>query len=314
MVDLPRDPRTDRGERLTINSRDAFEFTQILDGSAQHQEIFGDLELPDAAAHGDGPYPCVVMCHGSYGWRSHHLDYADMFHEMGLATFRPHSFEARGTKEVSTTQIDVTMAMMICDAYAAMGKLVDHPKIDPLRIANAGWSLGGGMSVYSAWTPIREKLAPAGLKYAAHMPVYPACHIKTEDNRWSDSPMCILMGEAEDYTPAAPAVEIVEDINAHGGNAEIILYPESYHSFDSTDELMYLPDVIALPPVRNVTVTAEGRMVSDKGVDLSTREARLEGFSTMAKRGAHIGGNPPMREKAFADAKAFMTRVLLDGR
>jgi len=311
MVDLTRDPRTDRGERITYKSTDAFEFTQILDGSAKPQDVYGDLELPDSAKRGGGPYPCVVMCHGSYGWRSHHLDYADMFHEMGIATFRPHTFEARGTKEVSTTQIDVTMAMMICDAYRAMSKLVDDDRINALKIGIAGWSLGGGTAVYTAWNPIREKLAPAGLKFAAHMPVYPACHIKTEDNRWSDSPMCILMGEAEDYTPAAPAVELVDDINAHGGNAEIILYPDSYHSFDSTDDLIHLPDVIALPPVRNVTVTMDGRMVSDKGVDLSTREARLEGFSTMAKRGAHVGGNPAMREKAFADAKAFMTKVLL---
>ncbi|MEO0962614.1 MAG: dienelactone hydrolase family protein [Pseudomonadota bacterium] len=307
MVELTRDPRTDRGERITYTSSDAFEFTQILDGSAKPQEIFGDLELPE----GDGPFPCVVMCHGSYGWRSHHLDYADMFHEMGIATFRPHSFEARGTLEVSTTQIDVTMAMMICDAYAALALLADNPKIDAKRIAIAGWSLGGGMATYAAWLPIAEKLSANGQRFAAHMPVYPATHIKVEDNRWSDAPMCTLMGEAEDYTPATPAVELTEDINAHGGNAEIILYPESYHSFDSTDELTFLPDVIALPPTRNVTVTADGRMMTDKGVDVSSREARIEGFATMTKRGAHIGGNPAMREKAFADAKAFMTRVLL---
>ncbi len=309
MVDLQRDPRTDRGERINFTSSDAFEFTQILDGSAHPQDIFGDLELPP----GDGPFPCIVMCHGSYGWRSHHLDYADMFHAMGIATFRPHSFEARGTLEVSTTQIDVTMAMMICDAYGALELLSMHPQIESTRVAVAGWSLGGGMAVYSAWTPLIEKLGKNGLGFAAHMPVYPACHIKTEDDRWSSAPMCILMGEAEDYTPAAPAIEMVDDINAHGGHAEIILYPDSYHSFDSTDDVMHLPDVIALPPVRNITVTKAGRMVSDNGEDLSTREARIEGFATMSKRGAHIGGNPAMREKAFADAKAFMTKVLLQG-
>jgi len=307
MVELTRDPRTDRGERLTLTSSDAFEFTQILDGSAQPQEVFGDLELPA----GEGPFPCVVMCHGSYGWRSHHLDYADMFHAMGLATFRPHSFEARGTREVSTTQVEVTMAMMIADAYAALGLVAGHPQIDASRIAVAGWSLGGGMAVYSAWMPIVEALAPGGVRFAGHMPVYPACHIKTEDDRWSPAPMCILMGEAEDYTPAPPAVELVHDINAHGGNAEIILYPASYHSFDSTDEVEYLPDVIALPPHRNITVTREGRMVTDRGTDVSTRAARIQGFAEMTRRGAHIGGNPAMREKAFKDAGAFMRRVLL---
>lgn len=307
MVTLTRDPRTDRGERIALTSSDAFEFTQILDGSAAPVEIYGDLELPE----GDGPFPCVVMDHGSYGWRSHHLDYADLFHSLGLATFRLHSFEARGTKEVATTQIDVTMAMMIADAYAALALLRGNPKIDPDRIGLVGWSLGGGMSVYAAWEPIAEKLAPDGTRFAAHMPVYPACHIKTEDNRWSPAPMRILMGEAEDYTPAAPAVEIVDDINAHGGNAEIILYPGSYHSFDSTDAVEFLPDVIALPATRNVTVTRNGRMITDKGEDVSTRDARLRGFSTMTKRGAHIGGNPAMREKAFADAAAFMKSTLL---
>lgn len=307
MVELFRDPRTDRGTRVDLTSRDAFEFTQILDGSAQPQEIHGHLELPE----GEGPFACVVMCHGSYGWRPHHLDYADMFHAMGLATFRPHSFEARGTREVSTTQIEVTMAMQICDAYAALAWLATDPRIDAGRIGVAGWSLGGGTSVYSAWLPIAEALAPEGLRFAAHMPVYPACHIKVEDNRWSAAPMRILMGEAEDYTPAAPAVDMVADINAHGGNAEIILYPDSYHSFDSTDAVEFLPDVIALPPTRNVTVRRDGRMVTDSGKDVSTREARLAGFASMTKRGAHIGGNPAMREKAFRDAAAFMRETLL---
>lgn len=311
MVELTRDPRTDRGERITFTSSDAFEFTDILAGTEKPQEVFGDLELPSQEKHGDGPFPCIVMCHGSYGWRSHHLDYVDMFLDMGIATFRPHSFEARGTREVSTTQIEVTMAMMISDAYAALGFLAKNPKIDAKKIAIAGWSLGGGMATYSAWEPIIEKLSPEGLRFAAHMPVYPACHIKAEDNRWSDAPMCILMGEAEDYTPAAPAVDLVDDVNAHGGNAEIILYPDSYHSFDSTDPVEHLPDVIALPPTRNVTVTGAGRMVTDKGVDVSTKEARLEGFATLVKFGAHIGGNPAMRDKAYADAKAFMTRTLL---
>ncbi len=307
MVTLNRDPRTDRGERLTLTSSNAFEFTQILDRSAAPQEIYGDLELPE----GEGPFPCIVMCHGSYGWRSHHLDYADMFHSLGIATFRPHSFEARGTKEVATTQIDVTMAMMISDAYASLALLTDHPKIDSNRIAVAGWSLGGGMALYAAWEPIIETLSPNSARFAAHMPVYPACHIKTEDNRWSPAPICLLMGEAEDYTPAAPAINMVNDINAHGGKAEIILYPDSYHSFDSTDAVEYLPDVIALPPTRNITVTREGRMITDKGDDLSTREARIEGFAKMDKRGAHIGGNPAMREKAFADAATFMKTALL---
>jgi len=311
MVDLTRDPRTDRGERLHLTSSDAFEFTQILDGSANAQQIYADLELPAGA----GPFPCVVMCHGSYGWRAHHLDYADMFHAMGIATLRPHTFEARGTQEVSTSQIDVTMAMMIADAYASLALLSTHPRIDAARIAIAGWSLGGGTAAYSAWLPLAEALAealaPAGARFAAHMPVYPACHIKVDDNRWSNAPMRMLMGAAEDYTPAAPAVELVDDINAHGGNAEIILYPQSYHSFDSADDVQFLPDVIALPAVRNVRVTRDGCMVTDTGVDVSTRAARLAGFAAMTKRGAHIGGNPAMRQKAFADAKAFMAEVLL---
>ena len=74
-----------------------------------------------------------------------------MFREIGFATFELQSFNSRNVKSTVGEQISVTTAMMILDAYRALDALASDARIDIGKVAITGWSLGGGVALFSAW-------------------------------------------------------------------------------------------------------------------------------------------------------------------
>ena len=122
---------------------------------------------------------------------------------------------------------------MIHDAFMALNKLSEDINIDANRAGLTGWSLGGGVTLFSAWSPIQEAISP-DLKFAAHLPFYPPCMIMPEELRFNDVPIHILAGQLDDWVPAAACEELVEAANNSGYVIDITIYPGASHSFDRT--------------------------------------------------------------------------------
>lgn len=296
--------------RIDFASHNPFEYTQILQGKmGDTHSVYGSLLFPDAY---EGPIPCMIACHGSYNWRGHHYEHISKILDMGIAVFRIHSFDTRGTGDVSKDQMSVTAAMLTADAFKALHLAASHPDIDASRIGLAGWSLGGSVALYAAWEPVAEALAPDGLRFAAHLPVYPAAYLRPEDDRWTGAPIRILIGSDEDYTPASAALEQTKHLAAKGVPIECLTYEGGHHAFDSIDYVEYMPDVIALNEGITVTVRKDGSMVvTGTEIDVSTPEGRMAGFADLVHLGAHVGGNRPGRRKAFKDVESFLRSTLL---
>jgi dienelactone hydrolase len=45
-------------------------------------------------------------------------------------------------------------------------------------------------------------------------------------------PLLVLIGQADDWTPADKCREMVEAMRARGADATIVMYPGAYHYFD----------------------------------------------------------------------------------
>ena len=73
-----------------------------------------------------------------------------MFQEMGFATFELNSFQSRNITSTVGSQVEITIAAMILDAYRAFEKLAKHPNIDKDRVSITGRSLGGAVTLFSA--------------------------------------------------------------------------------------------------------------------------------------------------------------------
>ena len=150
-------------ERFQVQSRSPFEIHHILTGLEKTPEtiVESELFLPE----GEGPFGCVIALHGSIGWASHHQDHINGWLDAGLAVCKVNSFISRSIDSTVDDQLTVTHSMMLVDAFRTRSVLEQDPRIGKIGIA--GWSLGGTVALYSAWSPITDVL---GAPFDAHLP------------------------------------------------------------------------------------------------------------------------------------------------
>ena len=133
-------------------------------------------------------YPLIIAFAGSNGWSTHHHEYLDLYRSNGIATFEVYSFKSRGVESTVGTQVDVTTAMMVLDAYKAFETLSLHQNINKNKIGITGWSLGGGVTLFAAWGPLKDAINP-NVNFAAHLALYPPCIVVPEILDFGESPI-----------------------------------------------------------------------------------------------------------------------------
>lgn len=289
-------------EILKVQSRSPFEIHQILTGLEKTPEIIVESEL--FLPKGEGPFGCVIALHGSLGWSSHHQDHINGWLESGLAVCKVNSFTSRSIDNTVNDQLSVTHSMMLVDAFRTRSILENNPKIGKIGIS--GWSLGGTVALYSSWSPIIDVL---GNPFDAHLPFYPAAHMRPEINHWTDSPKLILHGDADDWTP----VHFVEDLMPQLPNAILHIYSGAHHSFDSEKEFTLLPKAVHLKK-RTVRIDKNGYMsgqlIPGIRLPLNKRWQRRWVIRILRNRGAHVQGDPIARADSLVRAREFFIKHL----
>ena len=298
-------------EKISFQSANPFSFNDVITNleNQEKQEVYGNLVIPNDTLNPQKKYPLIIGVAGSLGWGEHHYKYLKMYQEMGIATFELNSFKSRGIKSTVGSQTEVTIAAIILDAYKALEILSNHPRIDKKRISITGWSLGGGVTLFSAWLPIKNAINK-NLSFASHLAFYPPCFIDPENIEFSQSPIHILIGELDNWTPSQPCYELVEKLK-NKANIDITIYEDSYHSFDRNSP------VIVNEKAYNFTeckfrLTKEGNVLMNYfNIPMSNPFLQKLGLMFCVRRGAYFGGNPVSREKSFVFANKFMTKTLL---
>ena len=290
------------GEKLTVHSRSPFEIHHILTGLDKTPEalIESELFLPK----GEGPFGCIIALHGSMGWASHHQDHINGWLAEGLAVCKVHSFTSRSVDSTVDDQLTVTHAMMLVDAFRTRSLLEQDSRIGKIGIT--GWSLGGTVALYSSWSPICTIL---GKPFDAHLPFYPAAHLRPVVQKWTDSPILILHGEADDWTP----LHFVEGLMKQLPNANLHTYPGAHHSFDSEMEYALLPKAVHLNK-RTARIDKNGHMSGNLFLGirwpLNQRWQRRWVIRILRNRGAHVEGNPAARADSLERARDFFVQEL----
>ena len=302
---------SNEGETITFTSANPFGFNDVLSALDQQepQEVYGVLKMPDQM--GNKKVPLVIGVAGSLGWMDHHFEYLQIYREMGIATFEVKSFASRGIESTVGSQVEVTMAAMMLDVYRAFEILAKDSRIDRDKVAITGWSLAGGVTLFSGWLPAKNAMN-SDLKFAAHLAIYPPCFIVPENLEFTDAPMHILIGEMDNWTPAAACEDLVPDMIGNGTNIGITVYEDSHHSFDSStpprvDEAGY-----SFTDCR-LKMRADGVVVMNfMDIPMTNPTLQKIGLAFCADRGPTHGGNPESRKAAFVFAKDFMGKHLLD--
>lgn len=185
--------------------------------------IWGHFDKPA----GSGPFPAVVLMHGCSGLHQTTARWAAILNDAGYATLILDSFGPRSVfSACAGASNKASPARRALDAYGALAFLRSQPDIQPSKIALAGWS-HGGIAALGA-------VAASGIstrfenKFAAAVVFYPYCVA----DRSYELPVLLLIGEADDWTPAAPCIALHEKIAAQSGALQIVLYPAARHGFD----------------------------------------------------------------------------------
>jgi dienelactone hydrolase len=235
----------------------------------------------------DAPAPAIVLAHGCGGLYGRdgvptprHHEWAWRFHALGYVVLHVDSFTPRDLREICSKKERTVSPSRERprDIYGALVYLQSLPFLQPNRIGLLGWSNGGSTTIYTVDGATRAR--PAGLKhdFAAAVAFYPGCRAPLErKNAWTTAiPLLVLMGDADDWTPAAPCRDLVGRAKALNAPVEIHLYPGAYHDFDAPNARVRVR--------HNVATTASGT--------------------------ATLGTDPAARADAIERAPAFLARYL----
>lgn len=240
------------------------------------------------APQGSGARPAVLMLHGCGGayakdgsLNARHRMWGELLAAQGYGALLLDSFTSRGVRELCTQKFadrSLKEADRVGDAYAALDWLRRQPGVDGGRIVVLGWSHGAGVTLDTITHP------PAALVqgFAAAVAFHPGCTARARKaERFRPyAPVLVLIGEADDWTPAAPCVALTQAAQHNGAAMDIVTYPGAYHDFDN-------------PGISQVRL----RKDVPNGVNPG--------------QGVHTGSDAGAREAAKRRVEAFLRNVLL---
>ncbi|WP_158443099.1 aspartyl protease family protein [Rubrivivax gelatinosus] len=204
--------------------------------SSSPAPLNGFVFAPDGA----GPHPAVVMMHGcggAYGrdgtLNPRHRMWGEFLAAHGYLALMLDSFGPRGVRELCTQPMKERTLKehdRAGDADAALAYLRTRPEVAAGRIALLGWSHGAG-SVLATITGQR----PGAPRYDAAIAFYPGCSARARhpEDFHPAVPLLLLIGEADDWTPAEACRVLAASANARGDSVRLVTYPDTFHDFDN---------------------------------------------------------------------------------
>ena len=191
-------------------------------------------------AKGDGPHAAVVMVHGCGGayarsgkLNARHQMWGEYLAAQGYLALMLDSFTSRDVKELCTQKMSsrtLRPAERAGDAQAALAYLRSRDDVDAKNVSLLGWSHGGS-TVLDAMASAPEK----GPRFARAIALYPGCTVfaRSPDKFHPYAPLLLLVGDADDWTPARPCQDLTDIARKRGEPMEIVVYPGAYHDFDN---------------------------------------------------------------------------------
>jgi dienelactone hydrolase len=200
--------------------------------------LHATLYRPKAA----GPFPAVVALHDCGGLEHRPAATAQLYGEWakllvgdGFVVLFPDSYGSRGLGpqcRVHETRVRASRER-VADAIAARRWLQTQKFVRPEHISLLGWSSGG---IAALWA-VRPNAAPrdGSADFRSAVAFYPGCR-RLRETAWSTRiPTLILIGSADDWTPASTCQQMVAGARGRSARAEIIVYPGAHHEFDRAD-------------------------------------------------------------------------------
>jgi dienelactone hydrolase len=174
---------------------------------------------------GGAARPAILILHGCGGYSRRYARIADRLAAHGYVAVAIDTLRPRGVRnacqERSGSRLEAAYAR------ATLAWMRTRPQVDGARLGLLGYSMGA-IATLDLVDPQHPVASPAGVRAA--VAYYPACRNRTAANL--RTPLLILIGTADDWTPAAPC----RDLAAAGARLDapvsIVQYEGATHAFD----------------------------------------------------------------------------------
>lgn len=217
-----------------------------FDGAGNAPVVLTGFFFPAAAS----PAPVVALFHGCSGaydrggeLAGRFREYAALFNRLGMHALVVDSFTARYERELCTQHIGkrrVTQANRRLDALGAVAYLAERRDVDAGHIGLVGWS-NGGSTVIAATNLRHRDVAAQAVRPAFAIAFYPGCEADLRRGYEPSGPLLMLVGQADDWTPAGPCRALARE--SADPKPEIEGYAGAYHGFDSEAPVRLRKDV-----------------------------------------------------------------------
>jgi dienelactone hydrolase len=202
------------------------------------------------ASPAGGAAPAMLLLHGCGGpygaggqLSVRMKEIAARLNAMGVGALVTDSLTPRGEKELCTQRTgtrNVTQTQRRRDALGALQWLARQPGVDAARLGLMGWS-NGGSTVLASINHNHPEVAASVVRPSLSVAFYPGCETDLKRGYRSPVPLLLLVGELDDWTPAAPCKELARTAGAPA--PDIVVYPGAYHGFDSSVAVRLRKDV-----------------------------------------------------------------------
>lgn len=183
--------------------------------------------------------PAIVLLHGCGGMYGRNgrpsarmREYTQWLNGEGWHVLLVDSLTPRGERELCTQRNGsraITMVQRRLDALSALQWLARRPEVDAGRLGLLGWS-NGGSTVLAATNRKHRAVTSAAVLPSFAVAFYPGCEAELRRGYEPVAPLLMLVGEADDWTPAEPCHRLAASQPAA---VEIEGYAGAYHGFDS---------------------------------------------------------------------------------
>jgi beta-lactamase regulating signal transducer with metallopeptidase domain/dienelactone hydrolase len=191
------------------------------------RDLIGQLYKPE----GDGPFAAVVLTPDCFGVQPYQQEWAQLLADSGYVALLVDSLGSRQREPYCDRLLHPKKeysAWYQLDAFAGLEYLIAQSFVDPDRVAIMGWSQFNTL----------QSVASYGMQqlyinnFHAAVALHPNCGMGSIGHY--ESPVLILVGEKDDWTPAAYCESLARRA-ANLGPASITLhvYPDALHGFDN---------------------------------------------------------------------------------
>ena len=216
-------------------------------GGDSDRKVEAVVRLPSGGS-GQARYPAVIVLHSSWGWADDHegaADYAEALPKAGYVTLELRMFPA-------SNAIRGGAASYLPELFGALKYAAERPDVDSTRIAAAGFSFGGMLSLIAATKWANEQYLKGSPRIAAYAPFYPVCWLMKANvkgqptgrpspvptsawSEWTGAPVKIFAGGKDNYDDRDPNAcqELIDSLPESARKSfSVIVYPGATHGWD----------------------------------------------------------------------------------